>query len=91
MEDKLLKRKIRRDDVIIINEDLLPKKVMPIYTDQGFTQEKVYDVLGMTWENFSDRSRMLVYILKNDNDIIKLMSLNHFKVTQPNKVSVSEN
>lgn len=79
---KLLQRKIKRDDIIIINEDLLPKKVIRKHlSGQGFTHGKTYDVIGMTWEVYPDRTRTLVYVLIDDENRVRLASTIHFQIT----------
>lgn len=88
---ELLKKKIGKDDVIILNEELLPKKVILnsfgegiVGRDHRYTPKKVYDIIGISWNIFPDRTRDLAYILVNDDGVLKLESTEHFKIKGEN-------
>ncbi len=83
-DDKILKRKIAKDDVILLRKDLLPKKVMPFdfYSDIECNKDTTYDVIGITWENYPDRTRLIAYILKNDKECLTVRPAIHFKIVE---------
>lgn len=76
----VLRKKIGKDDVIILNEKLIPHKVRILdgYSDQSFSPQKDYDVIGVSWINFSDKTRMLGYILVNDKGIMDIYASSWF-------------
>lgn len=80
---ELLKKKIGRDDVIILNEELLPRKVKPIigYGDENrINENKIYEVLGISWITHQDRTRSLGYILINEKKEMEIYPSIWFQV-----------
>ena len=82
MSVSILRKKIGKDDVIIMNEKLLPTKVKikSMFIDNHFSKDKIYDVLGISWLMFADRSRALGYILIDDKSTMDIFITSWFEV-----------
>lgn len=69
MSGTVLKKKIGKDDVIILNEKLIPHqvKIRSFHIDDiHFSKDTIYEVIGVSWLLFPDRTRTLGYILIDD-------------------------
>jgi len=81
MSKIVVRKKIGKDDVILLNESLLPKEVKVIDGYNGFTTDKIYQVIGISWLTFPDRTRTIGYILQNDNGVIDIFMSCWFTVS----------
>lgn len=74
---------IGKDDVILLDETKLPKIVTPIPSlgdDREYHLGQNYNVIGISWMIYPDRTRSLCYILMNDRKVLDTHIASHFEV-----------
>lgn len=53
-----------------------------VYRGEGLTKGKIYHPVGMAFEVYTDRSRVLCYIIEDDDGVVGLRAMKHFKVVR---------
>lgn len=53
-----------------------------IYDTNSFTPEKVYEVIGVVWYSYEDRSGDYCYLVQDDSGTIEPRAMKNFEVVE---------